>query len=250
MNNQNIKRKKNKKLKIIYFINIVLICTMIISGYNIIKWFKDNNKSEEIKESISKNIELDESSNNYNVNFEELKKMNKDTVAWFKLNGTDIEYPVVKAEDNNYYLTHSFDDSYNSAGWVFMDYKNSLDGTDKNIVIYGHNRRDGSMFGTLKRVLEEEWQNDENNYIIPFITQNGTAYYQVFSTYRVENEELYIKTSFENDSVFESFLNIIKSRSNRNYKTDISKDDSILTLSTCADNNKYRVVLHAKKINK
>lgn len=129
-----------------------------------------------------------------------------------------------------------------------MDYKNKVDGTDKNIVIYAHNRKDGSMFGTLKNVLTKEWQNDTNNYLISFITGTEKQEYQVFSVYTIENEEYYITTNFKNDTEYQNFVSEIKSRSIIDFGVDIKSDDQVLTLSTCADNNKYRVVLHAKKI--
>ena len=107
-----------------------------------------------------------------NVDFNELKNINENVVGWIQVNGTNINYPFVHTSNNDFYLTHSFDDSYNSAGWVFADSSNKLDGTDRNIVIYGHNRRDGGMFGTLKNILTDEWQSNSENLIIPFITEN------------------------------------------------------------------------------
>ena len=199
---------------------------------------------------ISNTITVDKKENNekeYNVNFAKLKEKNPDTIAWIKVNGTDIEYPVVKTNNNDYYLTHSFDKSYNSAGWVFMDYTNSFDGSDNNIVIYAHNRRNGSLFGTLKNILTEEWQNNNNNYIIPLISEDEKAEYKVFSVYQIENEDYYITTRF-NDLEYKSFLKTIKSRSKKDFGVNVTAKDKILTLSSCADNNKYRVVLHAKKI--
>ena len=144
-------------------------------------------------------------------------------------------------------MNHSFDKSYNSAGWLFMDYRNKFDGTDKNIIIYAHNRRDGSLFGTLKNILTESWQNNIDNYVIPLINENEKEEYQVFSIYKIEKEDYYIKTNFK-DNEWEEFLKKIKSRSIKSFDVNVSKNDSILTLSTCADNNKYRVVLHAKKM--
>ena len=129
-----------------------------------------------------------------------------------------------------------------------MDYKDKFDGTDNNMVIYGHNRRDGSMFGTLKNILTEEWQNNAENLIIPLITENEKSEYQVFSIYRIEKEEYYITTNFSTDKEFNDFINEIKSRSMKDFGIDVTEDDNILTLSTCANDNKYRVVLHAKKI--
>ena len=120
--------------------------------------------------------------------------------------------------------------------------------TDNNMVIYGHNRRDGSMFGTLKNILTEEWQNNTDNFSILLITENEKSEYKVFSVYRIEKEDYYITTNFGTDNKFKEFIDVIKSRSVKDFNVNVSIEDHILTLSTCADNNKYRVVLHAKKI--
>ena len=183
-----------------------------------------------------------------NVFYNKLKEQNEDVVAYIRINNTNINYAIVKGTDNEYYLTHDFNKKYNKSGWIFINYKNKLDGTDKNIVIYGHNRRDGSMFGTLKNILTEEWQSNKENYIIPFITEKEGAEFQVFSVYRIESEDYYITTNFGTDNEFQKYIDTMKSRSTKDFDVDISTKDNILTLSTCADNNNYRVVLHAKKI--
>lgn len=250
--NDKIEKKDKKSRKIIVIIILLFfISMMIFSGIKILNWIKENKQNKDIIEDIVESVTIDEELDNidkYNVDFESLKQKNSDTIAWIKVNGTDIEYPVVKTTNNDYYMTHSFDKSYNSAGWVFMDYKDKFDGTDKNMVIYAHNRRDGSMFGTLKNILTDEWQSNKENYIIPFITENENAEYQVFSVYKIEQEDYYITTNFGTDNEFQTFINKIKSRSIKDFNVDVTTEDHILTLSTCADNNKYRVVLHAKKI--
>ena len=184
----------------------------------------------------------------YIIDFSKLKEQNNETVAWIKVNNTNIDYPIVKADNNDFYLNHSFDKNKNSAGWIFADYRNKFDNTDKNLVIYGHNMRDDSMFGSLKWVINEDWYNNEDNKYITLITENETQVYEVFSVYQIEKEDYYIQTEFSDDNNFEQFVNTIKKRSIKEFNTDVSKDDNILTLSTCANNNKYRVVLHAKKI--
>ena len=245
------KDKKYKKKIIVSIIFIIFVLIMIVTGIMIFKWAKENKKTNDIIDDIKNTISVDKNIDNkdkYNVNFEELKQTNSDTIAWIKVNGTNIEYPIVKTTNNDYYMTHTFDKSYNSAGWVFMDYENRFDGTDNNMVIYAHNRKDGTLFGTLKNILTEEWQSNEENFTIPFITENEKAEYQVFSVYRIENEDYYITTNFGTNNEYQKFIDKIKSRSIKDFETDITTEDSILTLSTCADNNKYRVVLHAKKI--
>lgn len=165
------------------------------------------------------------------------------------MNNTDINYSVVQSSDNSYYLSHSFDNSLNSAGWIFADYRNKLDGSDKNIIIYGHNRRDGSMFCSLKNVLNENWYSNSENHIITFYTPNETLQYQVFSVYQISLNDYDTSTYFDSDEDFEKFLTKIKNNSVYNFNVEVDKNTQVLTLSTCANNNKYRVVLHAKKIS-
>lgn len=169
--------------------------------------------------------------------------------GWLTVKSTKINYPVVKYKDNDFYLTHSFDKSYNSAGWIFANYINRFDGTDKNISIFGHNRRDGSMFCTLKDTIKKEWYTNPENYYITFETKDGVEIYKVFSNYQIEAESYYLTSDFTDDEEYRTFLNTIKSRSVYDYGTNVDVGDSIITLSTCANDNTYRVVLHAVKIN-
>lgn len=243
---------KSKRLIFLSILRILFFIALIISIVYIVKWYINNKQNEMLQEKVSEAISIENEygiATKYKVDFNKLKEINEDTVAWLKVNGTYIEYAVVKGNDNSYYLNHNFDKKYNSAGWIFADYKNKFDGTDKNIVIYGHNMRDNSMFGTLKNVLEEAWYNNEENYVINFVTEKEEQKYQVFSIYQIKNEDYYIDTEFKNNE-FEKFVNTIKSRSIKDFSIEVSSEDSILTLSTCANNNKYRVVLHAKKINR
>lgn len=239
-----------KKGKIfIFIIQIILIAVIIFSGIKIIEWIKSNKKNKdimsEIKENVVINNEMDSNNEEYKIDFAKLKQKNSDAIAWIKVNGTDIDFPVVKGTDNSYYLTHNFDKEKNKAGWIFADYRNKFDGTDKNIIIYGHNMKNGSMFASLKDVIKEEWYNNENNKYIALITENENCKYQVFSVYQIETEEYYLQTNISN---FKEFVEKIKGRSKKDFNVDIKETDSILTLSTCADNTKYRVVLHAVKI--
>lgn len=240
-------KKKSKIL--ITLIQIVLIAVIIFSGIKIIEWIKSNKKNKdimsEIKENVVINNEMDSNNEEYKIDFAKLKQKNSDAIAWIKVNGTDIDFPVVKGTDNSYYLTHNFDKEKNKAGWIFADYRNKFDGTDKNIIIYGHNMKNGSMFASLKDVIKEEWYNNENNKYIALITENENCKYQVFSVYQIETEEYYLQTNISN---FKEFVEEIKGRSKKDFNVDIKETDSILTLSTCADNTKYRVVLHAVKV--
>ena len=219
---------------------------MMASAYKIVNWYSDTKEVKRIKQDINKHVK---SNNNiYKIDFKKLKEQNPDTVAYIKVNNTNIDYIVVKGNDNDYYLHHSFKQKPNSAGWVFASYQNKIDGTDKNIVIFGHNMRDGSMFGTLKKVLTKKWYNNKDNQSIKLVAEQGTFTYKVFSVYQVMPEDYYIQTDFNNDKQYANFLKTIKARSINDFGISITKDDSILTLSTCSSTGKERVVLHAKKI--
>ena len=246
------KQKSKKNTMLFWIVCLILVGILIFSGIKIYKWYKENNNNNKIIEKVSEAVIIKddepEENNKYVIDFEALKKQNSETVAWLKVNNTKIEYPVVKTKNNDYYLTHSFDKSENSAGWIFADYKNKFDGKDKNIVVYGHNRRDGSMFGSLKNILSSKWYNNKENQNVIFNINGQNYTYRVFSVYQIEKEDYYIKTNFSSNNEYEKFLNTIKKRSVKDFKEDVSKDDTILTLSTCANNNMYRVVLHAKRI--
>ena len=265
----------NKKLKTFLIIfSILCSITLVYSIYNIIVWKLDSNKTnnqiEEIQEEIpiieiedNDNTEIIEQeeeipkSNPYwdyigmnmiDVNFSELKNINNDVRGWIKLNGTNINYPFVQASDNKYYLTHSLDKSYNSAGWLFLDYRNNS--TDnRNTIIYAHGRNDKTMFGSLRNVLSNNWLKDTNNYVIKISTEKENSLWQIFSTYHLPTTSDYLQTNFNNDNEFQDFINMIISRSSYNFNTSVSVNDNILTLSTCY-NNIDKMVDHAKLIKK
>lgn len=243
-------KSKNKKIVVLSIIRIIFLIALVVSIIYIIKWYIDIKQNEMLEEKVSEAIVIENEKSldeEYKIDFEELKEINEQLVGWLKVKGTNIEYAVVQAKDNNYYLKRNLEKQYNVGGWIFADYKNKLDGTDKNIVIYGHNMKDNSMFGSLRNILNEEWYINDENYIINFITEQEEHKYQVFSVYQIESEDYYINTEFKKNE-FEEFIDTLKNRSINDFNIDVSAEDSILTLSTCSDNNKYRVVLHAKKI--
>lgn len=208
--------------------------------------FGENNITSNSLNEIKQIISLDDIIAN---NFTNLLDRNSDTVGWLKINNTNIDYPVLQHSDNNYYLNHSFNKEYNSAGWIFLDYRNKLDNDDKNIIIYGHNRLDGSMFSSLKNVFNKDWYLNKENLKINLYTIYGNKNYQIFSIYKIKNENYYTQINFNSKDEYKNFLNTLKQRSFYDFNENLNDDDFILTLSTCADNNKYRIVIHAKQIN-
>ena len=126
--------------------------------------------------------EPEDSENTYlQVDFEGLKKVNPDVIAWIHIPALDLSYPVVQGKDNSYYLHHMFDGQENKNGSIFVDYHNRPDFTDSNTIVYGHNMKNGSMFGTLERYQE---QNLYQRYPCFYISQPGCILeYQIISCY-------------------------------------------------------------------
>jgi len=167
-----------------------------------------------------------------------VQKKYKNVVGFLRVSGTKVKYFVTQYKNNSFYLTHSLDGKYNSAGNPFLDYRNKLD--DQALVIYGHNRLDNSQFGNLKNVRGKP------NTKITFTTKDGTNQYKIFSTYIIKNESYFNRVSFNNK--YDMFLRTITKRSQYNYNVKVTDKDKILTLSTCygASRLNKRFVVHAK----
>ncbi len=240
-------KKLRLKKGILRLLFLIFIIIFVYSFINILSWHDDSKKSKKIEEDIQEFVNINPAEGVFEVDFKELKRMNSDTVAYLIVNDTNINYPVVKGKDNNFYLNHSFTKEKSEAGTLFMDSNNKFDGSDYNIIIYGHNRLDGIMLGSLKNVLKEEWYSKEENLFIKLINENKAVDYKIFSMYKIKEEDYYINTSF-NDESFRKFVNTIKGRSVHDFGEDLTNVEQVLTLSTCTLVDGYRFVVHAYKV--
>lgn len=100
------------------------------------------------------------------INWKKLKRMNKDIVAWIKVPGTKVSYPIVQGKDNSTYLHRTFHKKYNPSGCIFLDYKCKKDFMSDNNVIYGHHMRDGSMFATFVKYKNRSFWKKHQNIIL------------------------------------------------------------------------------------
>lgn len=264
-------KAKLKRTKLNIF-TVLLISCFLYNGYNVYSWIKDSRnvlvQISTILDSINVNevedgentVVIDQNytipkdnmywqyikTNYIDVNMSELLASNKDTVGWIKLEGTNINYPIVQSNDNEYYLNRAFDLTENSAGWVFADYRNNVNLFDRNLIIYGHSRLDGTMFGTLKNIITNGWLDNSENHMVKLSTLTENSVWQVFSVYKIPVTTDYLRVSF-NDSSFLEFGQMLLNRSEHDFDTHITSTDKILTLSTCSTGNN-RVVMHAKLI--
>lgn len=249
----------------------LLLFLILFSAYKIIRWQAESDITNETiarlqeetpittidedtrTNSVDDSIESSPSDYRYlsfnliDANLDNLKQTNQNTRGWIYVPGTNINYPYVQTNNNDFYLTHTFDGHWSDAGWVFLDYRNNATLTDRNQIIYAHGRIDGSMFGSLQNVLSPEWQNNLDNHVVKITTESNSSLWRVFSVYRIPKTNDYITTTFNNDTHFTEFINMVKGRSIYDFNTNVNEKDRIITLSTCIGQND-RVVLHAKLI--
>ncbi len=186
-----------------------------------------------------------------NTELAALLTVNNDVVGQLKVNNTNVDYPVVKGSDNDYYLDHNIERKKNANGWIFMDYRNNPMNLDKNTIIYGHNMYySGVMFGTLYKTANKSWYTNPDNQIITFNSLYEDMEFQIFSIYRVPKTNDYLKVYFKDDDDYMSFIKMVMDRSIYNFGVEVNADDKILTLSTCSNNGTKRLVIHAKLIKK
>lgn len=180
------------------------------------------------------------------VHIPSLKKKNPDTVAWLSVDGTNINYPIVQTQDNEYYLNHGFDKKYRNSGWTFMDFRNHISMDDQNTIFYGHNLLNKTSFGSVSNIFTDSWY-QQSNHTIWLLNESHKYLYRIFSVYYIDPEIYYLQTNMSKDSYL-NFLNTLKVRSVYSFDENISIDDKIITLSTCTEDNQGRKVVHAKLI--
>ena len=241
--------------KVIYVLLVLLLIgSMLISSNLLYKEFKENKKQEAVFEEL---VELVEISNNDNeesfTDYSTIFDKNEDMVAWIKIDGTGIDYPVMQTKDKpNYYLYRNFYKEYSAYGTPYV-FENCNIFESDNITIYGHNMDDRDMFGELVEYKNKDFYNEHK--IIKFTTKEESCNYEIIAVFKTkvysQNCFKYYQFIKANDSgEFNAFINKCKELSF--YDTEVSAEygDKLITLSTCEYSGKNsRLVIVAKKMN-
>lgn len=236
---------KNKINILIIITTIVVLCSLFfIFRNNIIKnreKFKATTLKEDVEEVVIEH-------NNDFIDINELYSINTDTVGLIRINETLVNYPVVKSNDNEFYLDNSFKKEKNIEGTIFMDYRNIGDFKDRNTILYGHNMSGDTMFGGLRFYREQSYR--DAHPIIKIYTRSEIYEYEIFSVYVTEPNFDYRTKVFNSNLEFEAFLTRITAPSLIKSNILPKIDDKILTLSTCAfDFEDARLAVHAVLVN-
>lgn len=176
------------------------------------------------------------------VDFDALLEINPDVVAWIYIEGTNINYPVVRGADNSYYLTRLLDGTYNRAGTVFMDYRNRQDLSDRNTVLYGHNMQNGAMFHQLTKYKKQTFY--EAHPVCLIMTPEGNYKLEFFAGYVTDMNDAAWKMEFGSDEEYAQWLEDAVSKSLFSSTLKPGAQDRVVTLSTCTyEYNDARFVL-------
>ncbi len=273
------RNNRNKKIenKFISIIIITLsIITYLISIFILTRWFIQNERTKNFANSLqnsnitedkitkdtpdqykdlTSNIKVDQdkdsteiNTNYIDVNLNYYLSKNNETVGWIQVNGTNINYPIMQHNNNEFYLEHDFYKRKTNIGWIFADYRDDLNTFNNNTIIYGHNLVNRTMFGSLPFLLNKKWFDNPNNQYIKLSTKTTNSIWQIFSVYKISPTTDYLQSVFNSTESYEKFLNMLKNRSIKNFDTSLSFTDKIITLSTCDDTGTQRVAVHAKLI--
>ncbi len=260
---------------------LLVIClgVFLYSAYQIAAYLYDNYKSEstydKIREEYEKQLVIekeaslptDQSSNNPNTpvtpnipntpslsgkrlmmdRYNSLLEVNKDVVGWISVPNTVIDYPVVQAKDNDFYLRRNIHGERATAGTIFMDYRSNARADSEHIILYGHHMRNGSMFKDLVKYKEEDFFLNQTN--IRFNTLYEEIEWEVFSVYVADADFNYRQTEFFSGEKYLEFLEKLQNKSIYNKVIELTENDQLLTLSTCTyEYDDARFVVHARRV--
>lgn len=276
-NNSEDDKAIEKKKNIFLILCIIFGCLLMILGFVMsIQTMMDYKKSDNLYEqtqgeyvSVNRDIVIvDDSADGSNndetnedarfywydlidVNITQLKDKNSDIIGWLWFENEDISYPILHAEDNDKYLHTAYDGSSARAGSIFMDCYNNENFLDSHTIIYGHNMKNGSMFGKLKNYRQEDYYDSHQYFQV--ITENRSMRYQIFAYEDVSEDSFIYQVPFDKNKEFGDFLHQIQKISMHKTDLNITMEDNVVTLSTCSSTGRRFVVnavlvdVHEKK---
>lgn len=253
----------NRIWKIILAVSLIIV---VVSGINVFRlsreYQKGINEYEKLEQYVSleknptekpaknqqaQDVQEEEQESripvSVDVKYDELKGINEDFVGWLYYEPLEISYPIVRGNDNDYYTQYTFENVKNSSGAIFMDFLNRKDYSDFNTIIYGHNMRNGTMFGSLKKLLNDQEIIEENPYYYIF-TEDKAYMYEIFAVY-ITTADSKTYDLIENEEGGEEYLNFIDETAVYRSDKEVTVSDRITTLSTCHGlHSNNRTIVH------
>ena len=242
---------------------LILALLLVFSVVQIIKTTYDYKKSQQMYETLQKEfvetqgleetepdistqpIEMVETAP-ITIDFNSLLEKNNDIVGWIYCQDTPINYPVVQAENNDYYLRRDLNGKYLVCGTVFVDYRNAAIGEDNNYILYGHNMKDGTMFSSIAKYKEQSYYDEHP--VLYYLTPAADYKVELYAGIVAKRDAL-IYVPNPDETEFTLFLHKAKTKSTFESNVEINENVTIITLSTCSyEYNNARYILIGKLI--
>ena len=249
---------KNPRVIISNIVLVIAIGVFLFAGYKLISIFSEYGEGKNEYKKLEQEVvaiekvvdeETGEEKEYFKVDFKELKAKNSDVVAWIRFEQPDqISYPVVKGQDNDKYLKTTVEGKKNSSGAIFMDANNTGDLSDRNTFIYGHNMKNGSMFGQLRKYKSKDFCK-ENPYFYVYTPDGKELQYQVFAVAVVEDVAKSYTRVFATDDEYVKYLKYLQDIALYNVEIELTAQLQIISLSTCTNvTETQRLLVHGVKI--
>lgn len=258
------KKKSGAKSVLWWIIMLIAVAVFIFAAYQLISIFMEYKEATDEYKDLKQYVSFpndnpeetdpeteagdDEDKEGPVVDFASLEAINSDVIGWLEVEALDISYPIAQGDDNDYYLHRTIQKTYNFAGSIFLEYENKSDFSDYNSIIYGHNMKNGSMFGTLKKFRDKATYEQSRYFWI--CTPEKNYKYEIFSASEVAvGSEAYTLFSAPGEE-FEEYLAHMKAQSLlATDDIELTKNDKVATLSTCTGNDSTRFIVQGKRVN-
>lgn len=253
---RNEKAKKRSDI-IRRIILVISVGVFIFATYNLINIFLAYHKADVIYDNIQQDV-LDEDSHTkvvigedeqeveipFTYNHQALLNINSQGIGYIYIPSIDCRLPMVQGDDNDYYLTHTFNKEYSANGCLFEDYRINGGLSASQIIIYGHNMRNGAMFGKLKNYQDYSFWNNSGNDVLYIYTGNVIKEYKIFSCYISEAISDAYTFNFPTLESMRDYAVNMKAKSMYDTGVDVSTATQVITLSTCTNDGEQRFIVH------
>lgn len=255
---QEAKKKRSRIINRV--ILVVAACVFVFAAFNLISILLEykkgtdtyKNVADDVIETENQTVVLtDENGQESTVDipftYDEaaLKAINSYAIGYIYIPSIDVILPMVQYTDNDYYLHHLIDGTYNSSGCIFEDSRITDGINSSHVILYGHNMKNGSMFGRLRYYNTASYYSSGNNSKIYIYTGNELREYTIFSCYVSEPISDTYTYNFSTLEGMRSWASQMQSQSLYDTGVNISNSTQVITLSTCTNDGSKRFIVHA-----
>jgi sortase B len=236
-------KTKTRFSRISLILGIVFIAIAIsIVAFLFYKYFSGDASYKEIEQiagfdstQMGDVVSPDATAEDLNINWDALREINPDIVGWIMIPGTRINYPIVQATDNTYYLNHLFDKTPSDVGAIFLDYENDREIHGWNNMVYGHNLIDGSMFAGLKQYQEQEYFDAHKRILLATPAQTYTL--EVVAVLVCDDKDEVRRFGFTDKSDYEGYVKMLLEYAVLSELSEGEIPENLYCFATCTDTN-------------